>query len=106
MDGVTPKFIPFVVEVSSKLGESAQHFIQTVGIPGQAIRQLQREICTLLAKHTGFMLCNMKTRCINVGRRAQIEAEEMRCKRRRTVEAAERGGAGAGHRSPYNIYRY
>jgi Reverse transcriptase (RNA-dependent DNA polymerase) len=90
MEGATPKFIPFVVEVSGKLGESAQQFIQTVGIPGQAIRKLQMEIGTLLAKHTGFMLCNMKTRCIDVGRRAQIEAEESRCKRRRT------GGSGEG----------
>jgi hypothetical protein len=94
MDGVTPKFIPFVVEVSGKLGESAQQFIQTVGIPGPAIRKLQREIGTLLAKHTGFMLCNMKTRCIHVARRAQIDAEEWRCKRRRTEVSGE--GAGVG----------
>jgi hypothetical protein len=88
----------FRVEVSGKLGESAQQFIQTVGIPGQAIRKLQREIGTLLAMHTGSCSVIIQyedarsvfihrrwsintpslihRRCINVGHRAKS------CKRR------------------------
>lgn len=83
MEGNTPKFIPFVLEVSGKMGESAKKFVQTVGLPGPSIRRLQHELGAILARHTGFMLWNTRMKCNDAGRSLQLEAEVQRSKRRR-----------------------